>query len=181
MPKASRSHTREWWNWWIYRAVICVKECNYTFFEEYKRLEKLCSDMFGVSGSGVSAYIDHMKFLPDAQSNQIYGWNVDLKALIRLRHYRNQLAHGTPFDELLATQEDIDWLMDFYDRVLRQEDPLALVAKQNQKLREEKDTRQTCNPNYRKPVRTGMFLCVVAIVLLVFALLYLGIIALVYF
>ncbi len=128
-----------------------MENVNYTFFEEFKRLEALCNDVFGVSGSGVTVYVDHMKLLPASYSSQFSTWDTDLKTLIRLRHYRNKLAHGTPFDSILATQEDIEWLLEFYDRILKQQDPLAQVEKERQQILRQKLVKQPHHTSYTQP------------------------------
>ena len=63
------------------------------FFETYKRLDRLCSDVFGLRNGGVTRYIDELKAIG-------YGCTEDCKTLKRLRHIRNQMAH----DELLITR-----------------------------------------------------------------------------
>ena len=52
------------------------------FMNSYKRLEKICGEMFDVD-RGVSAYIDEMNNNPDG-SYTISGWDDDLK---NLKHY----------------------------------------------------------------------------------------------
>lgn len=101
---------------------------NYVFFDEFKRLEKLCNDIFGVT-NGVTCYINSMKATQVRDHYGITDWDADLTRLISLRHKRNLLSHEASFEEQLCTQEDIDWLCDFYDRIINRDDPLALTAK----------------------------------------------------
>ena len=56
------------------------------FFETYKRLDRLCSDVFGLRNGGVTRYIDELKAIGSEYSE-------DCKTLKRLRHIRNQMAH----------------------------------------------------------------------------------------
>ena len=53
------------------------------FTNSYKRLEKLCNEIYD-SYHGISAYIDDMAKLTSA-SFYVFNWNDDLK---QLKHYR---------------------------------------------------------------------------------------------
>ena len=55
-----------------------------------------------------------------------------MEQLIRLRHIRNNLAHAPgAFDEETCTQKDINWVQDFYERILHQLDPIAMLYQKN--------------------------------------------------
>ena len=90
------------------------------FFETYKRLDRLCSDVFGLRNGGVTRYIDELNAIG-------YGCTEDCKTLKRLRHIRNQMAHdeGT-FDYQMCDRDDIIWLNAFYNRIMKRTDPLAV-------------------------------------------------------
>lgn len=110
---------------------------NYVFFEEFKRLDKLCGEIYNAQ-NGVTHYIDDMKTVPGFEYRAIPNWDSDLQQLLRLRHIRNNLAHAEDaFLEETCTQKEIDWLRDFYQRILKQSDPMALRY-QNAREREEK-------------------------------------------
>jgi hypothetical protein len=112
-----------------------MKNINYTFFEEFKRLDKLCGDLYQ-QPRGVTLYIDEMQSTYEKGCQKIPGWYSDLKQLKHLRHIRNYLAHEEDaFSEDLCEQEDIDWVRSFYRRILNQTDPLALLYKQQQSKR----------------------------------------------
>lgn len=97
------------------------------FFEEYKKLDRLCGDIYR-DQHGISHYIDDMKTKSHADSCDIPGWKTDLNQLIRIRHIRNQMAHAEgAFEEELCTQYDIDWIRNFYQRILAQADPCAML------------------------------------------------------
>lgn len=114
-------------------ALPCLEEkvetTNYQFLEEYKKLDKLCREMYE-SDKGVTSYIDDMKGTPNTKSDKVRGWSSDLRTLIHLRHIRNRLSHdvGT-FDTDICTQEDIDALMYFHGRILNGTDPLSQLTK----------------------------------------------------
>lgn len=106
---------------------------NEQFLEEYKRLDKLCRDMYR-SDRGVTEYIEHMKQITVGERRFVSTWDSDLRRLIDLRHIRNQLTHevGTWHADV-CTQEDVAWLRAFYERICRAEDPVGqLTKKRNQ-------------------------------------------------
>lgn len=100
---------------------------NHDLFEEFKHLDKLCGEIYGEQ-HGVTHYIDDMKMAPVSDYRRIPNWKEDLEQLIRLRHIRNYLAHTEgAFEENACTSTDIEWSRDFYERILNQSDPLALL------------------------------------------------------
>lgn len=104
-----------------------MNNINYSFFEEFKRLDKLCGELYG-SQHGVSHYIDDMKCASANACFCIPGWNTDLKQLIQVRHLRNRLAHAeNAFDTEICSSKDVEWIQNFHKRILTQSDPLALL------------------------------------------------------
>lgn len=105
---------------------------NFIFFEEFKHLDKLCGELYDVEKDGVTSYIDDMKSVVQYDYRQIPNWKQDLEQLIRMRHIRNNLAHAPgAFDEESCTQKDINWVQDFYERILHQLDPIAMLYQKN--------------------------------------------------
>ena len=99
-----------------------------SFMDSYKRLERLCGDVMG-DDRRVSAYIDEMVRLADG-SRRISGWDSDLKQLKHYRWARNQIAHEPDcYEEELCGAEDVEWIENFYDRIMTQTDPLALYRR----------------------------------------------------
>jgi hypothetical protein len=106
-----------------------MNNLNLIFLEEYKQLDKLCSELYD-DQPGVTSYINEMKNVNWNDAREISNWKSDLSDLIRLRHIRNHLAHTEgAFDEKLCTSEDVNWVKAFRDRILKQTDPLALLQK----------------------------------------------------
>jgi hypothetical protein len=104
-----------------------MNNLNLIFLEEYKQLDKLCSELYD-GQPGVTSYINGMKNVNWNDSREISNWKSDLSNLIRLRHIRNHLAHTEgAFDEKLCTSDDVNWVKDFRNRILRQTDPLAML------------------------------------------------------
>lgn len=100
---------------------------NFVFFEEFKKLEKLCNDIYATH-NGVIRYIDDMKTVSYSEFHNIPNWGTDLNTLKRLRHIRNNLAHTEgAFEENICTQSDVEWVQVFHKRILNQTDPLAML------------------------------------------------------
>lgn len=96
------------------------------FFEEYKRLDRLCSDMFS-SRIGVSAYIEAMEAKAAQGQFLISSWDSDYRALKHIRWVRNQIAHDSGVVQI-SSDSDLIFTEDFYRRVLSRQDPLALLT-----------------------------------------------------
>lgn len=95
-------------------------------FEEYKRVDGICRDMFA-SQRGVSEYIEQMeRDFVDGQQ-RIPSWEQDYRALKRVRWLRNQIAHEMTATD--CTSNDVAYIRDFHDRLLHQEDPLAVLRR----------------------------------------------------
>lgn len=98
------------------------------FFEEYKRLDHLCGDLFG-SRAGVTAYLSQME-RDTFEGRRIPNWDADYQMLKRFRHLRARLAHEEcAFETLDISQRDIADIQAFHKRILSQNDPLALLEK----------------------------------------------------
>ena len=77
------------------------------FFDEYKKLDKLCSEMYGINSGGVTCYLNEMMAVPVMQRNRIPEWNQTYDRLRELRHIRNQMAHGEgSFEDYPCSEED---------------------------------------------------------------------------
>lgn len=106
-----------------------MNNLNLIFLEEYKHLDKLCSELYD-GQPGVTNYINDMKSMDWNDARDIPNWKADLSNLIRLRHIRNHLAHTEgAFGEKLCTNEDVNLVKDFRNRILKQTDPLSLLGK----------------------------------------------------
>jgi len=99
-----------------------MQELDNKFFEEYKRLDKLCSEILSCQ-NGVSEYILQMERTSSGQY-KISSWNDDYKKLKHLRWVRNQIAHNTS-GYMISEETDLLEVIDFYDRIMSQNDPFA--------------------------------------------------------
>lgn len=140
-----------------------MNNLNYVFFEEFKRLEKLCNEIYKVH-NGITCYIDDMT----ATYNNYYNvpnWQSDLKQLKRLRHIRNNLAHEEgAFSQNLCTQNDVKWVRTFYQRIVNQSDPLSIQRRSSQ-------TYQASNSSALSTIiTTSIVIIVILAILMAFGL-----------
>lgn len=106
------------------------------FINEFKHLEKLCNEVYAQQ-HGVTQYIDEMTQKSRIASGVIYGWDSDLAKLKRVRHIRNNLVHESNYD-IDYDNSDIAFIRDFYNRILNQQDPLALLRRQTERIAQTK-------------------------------------------
>ena len=114
------------------------------FIDSYKRLEKLCSEMYG-NTSGVSSYIDDMKGTPIG-ARYVAGWEEDLKRLKHYRWVRNQISHvpGCTEENMCEPGDDL-WLDNFHSRIMSGTDPLTLYREATEPKRVQRP-KQTYTP-----------------------------------
>ena len=106
---------------------------NIIFFDEYKKLDKLCSEMYGKNSGGVTCYLNDMMAVPVMQRNRIPEWNQTYDRLRELRHIRNQMAHGEgSFEDYPCSEEDVLWLFEFRSKIMHISDPLAVHRRQTE-------------------------------------------------
>ena len=106
------------------------------FLDEYKYVDKICREMFGTE-KGVTTYIEQLDETPMTVRYWITEWNNEYRQLKHIRWLRNQIAHSTGYVE--CTQSDLDWLKDFHNRLLTQQD---LLAKAHRVIQESQIQRQ---------------------------------------
>ena len=103
------------------------------FFDEYKKLDKFCSEMYGKNSGGVTCYLNDMMAVPVMQRNRIPEWNQTYDRLRELRHIRNQMAHGEgSFEDYPCSEEDVLWLFEFRSKIMHISDPLAVYRRQTE-------------------------------------------------
>lgn len=99
-----------------------------SFIDSYKRLEKLCSEIYN-DNHGITSYIDEMIRTPIG-SRFVPGWDEDLKQLKHYRWVRNQIVHEPNCtEENMCEYGDAQWLDSFRSRIMAANDPLALYRK----------------------------------------------------
>ena len=104
--------------------------------DEYKYVDKICREMLGTE-KGVTAYIEQLDETPMTVRYWITEWNDEYRQLKHIRWLRNQIVHSTGNVE--CTQSDLDWLKDFHNRLLTQQD---LLAKAHRVIKESQIQRQ---------------------------------------
>lgn len=104
------------------------------FINAFKHLEKLCNEIYG-GQHGVTQYIDEMDRTSPFSARKIFGWTEDYESLKHVRHIRNAMVHDDSDYDTDYTFEDVQFMKNFYDRIMNQQDPLALLRKQNEAAR----------------------------------------------
>ena len=145
-----------------------------SFIDSYKRLEKICNEMYG-DNHGLSTYIDEMINNPSG-SRYVHGWDADLKQLKHCRWIRNKIVHEPGCtEENMCDTDDIQWLNDFYSRIMTSNDPLALYHKVKNSQRSSTQQRTPTNTQHTSmPPRPsgcltyliGVLFVVVAVILI---------------
>ncbi len=145
-----------------------MNRVNVEFFETYKKIDRLCAQMYGLSGGGVTAYIDDMK-AHTYGARRPDNWNVTFNTLRRLRHMRNEMAHDEGgFDTVMCTNEDIYWLNSFYDALMHGRDPLSCICR-GQTQMPVNNAYYAASSNYNKShLGLGKSVATVIILLLIF-------------
>lgn len=138
------------------------------FMDSYKRLEKLCGEVMN-DDHRVSAYIDAMTNTPRG-AMVVKGWEEDLKQLKHLRWMRNQIAHNPECTEkTMCKPSDAQWVDGFYDRIMKQTDPLAMYRKALSRKRSNASKKASEKRRKRKVGQTlvGFVLAIVVMFALV--------------
>lgn len=107
--------------------VILLHELDNHFFEAYKRLDRLCADLYS-GNNGISAYIADMESKTAKGRLSVPSWDSDCKNLKHVRWVRNRIAHESALMQVSETS-DLTFVKNFYDRILSEEDPLTLLRK----------------------------------------------------
>lgn len=117
-------------------------EAEARLFDEYKRVDNICRDMYS-SQSGVSQYITEMELHSFRGRSTVLSWDEDYRKLKYIRWLRNQIAHNSSATD--CNDEDVEWLENFHCRLLKCQDPLALLENANRerlKLLENSNRKQ---------------------------------------
>ena len=158
-----------------------MQRLDHEFFEEYKRLERLCSDLYACK-NGVSCYLSDMEAQERIGKRADPAWEDTYEDLRRLRWLRNKLAHDAVWGQL-CTYKDLERMDAFHDAILSGEDPLTKLRKFQEKTlpqhgsgKKERHPPDPSGPRRRSrptPVwRTLFFLYAAALLLAVFWLVY---------
>ncbi len=124
------------------------------FFETYKRLDNLCKDLLR-SDKGVTTYIFEMEQCASS-AYQINGWKDDYEKLKYYRHIRNKIAHEPGCVETdFCSVRDVEWLEQFYQRILNREDPLALYENMRMTYKMTYDTKEMLEDSYQRSPENG--------------------------
>lgn len=128
------------------------------FFEAYKRLDRLCADLYGdwdANKAGVTAYIEDMKSR-DARGRQLVpAWDADRQSLKHVRDVRNRIAHEAAAGQV-AQPSDLDFVEELHQRLLSGTDPLTSLWKAEKRQTEQrKRPPSQAAPNRTAPSRAA--------------------------
>ena len=135
------------------------------FFEEYKRLDRLCADLFSCAGGGVTAYLDEMDRADARGKARVPSWESDRKTLKHLRFVRNRIAHEAN-DTAVSQKEDLAAVKDYYSRILHERDPLALLRQAEKPSPRKAGTKTAAKKGNGRAAVLAMFIVVVLLVIL---------------
>lgn len=110
------------------------------FFNFYKQLDKLCSDMYDCRG-GISAYITDMDANKADGERLVPCWQGVYKDLKHVRHIRNQIAHEAD-NCRFSEKSDLEFARRFYKSLVSGKDPLALLRKARKSKRKTENARR---------------------------------------
>ena len=103
--------------------VFLLQEPDNEFFEAYKRLDRLCSDMYSCR-NGVSQYIEDMEHASYREQLAVPSWEQAYQTLKHLRRIRNQIAHDSGQVQI-CEECDIQNANAFYNNIIAGRDPLT--------------------------------------------------------
>ena len=115
-----------------------MKNYNSEFFDEFKRLDKLCREIYGRSADnklGVTLYLEDMASKTSTGVTLVPNWKSDYNRLRHLRSVRNELAHSPDtFSQAMCSLDDVEFIRSFYSRITSRTDPLSLYEKKHQRI-----------------------------------------------
>lgn len=118
------------------------------FFDSYKELERICSDIYGTVG-GVSRYIENMEAIAVSGRNVVENWDRDYKTLKHLRWVRNKIAHETSVTPI-STEDDLADLEAFKRRIVTVCDPLATLRRRQEEAWRNAEARRMAEARQRE-------------------------------
>lgn len=130
---------------------------------QYIRLDKLCKDYLA-SDKGITTYIEYLDKIGK------HKYQDDYTRLKKYRRIRNEMAHENDPDEIYTCDySDIDWLINFHQRILEQSDPLALERKKVHVMSESKIKSDDLSiENHQvKTGRINIFILLVIVILFI--------------
>ena len=102
---------------------VFLQEPDNEFFEAYKHLDRLCSDMYSCR-NGVSQYIEDMEHTSYREQLAVPSWEQAYQTLKHLRRIRNQIAHDSGQVQI-CEECDIQDANAFYNNIIAGRDPLT--------------------------------------------------------
>jgi len=134
-----------------------MNNLNYEFFDEFKRLDNICRDIYGNTPDnklGVTLYLEDMDKKGNQASFKVRNWSSDYARLKNARNLRNELSHSrNSFSCDICSQEDIEFVRTFRLRILNQTDPLSFYRNPTIQQRPSKISQPQRMPQVAHSVR----------------------------
>lgn len=113
---------------------------NYEFFEEFTKLNKTCVSVYQAE-EGTLGYLEQMRSVSTVGADLVPHWIENLEQLHRYRTVYQALCQSPDaFEECLCTREDVDWIVEFRNKIMDRKDPMAQL--QLKGYRAEDDAKQ---------------------------------------
>ena len=139
------------------------------FMQSYKHLDMLLKDMNGI---GISGYINEMDNYPEGRY-EVHDWTNDYKGLKHYRWIRNQIVHERDAsEENMTDDEDTLWIDSFYNKVIRQQDPLALYFKSVKSNKKVDENNKNYNPKSENKDNKYSINLIILLILIIFLVVY---------
>lgn len=150
-----------------------MKEIEMKFLDEYKKLDRLCQDMYSTS-QGITEYINRMELFSNDGKYLIDRWDSDYFTLKHLRWIRNKIVHN--LEETDCSLEDLQSLTEFHQQILNREDSLALLymMKQKQYVRNQVFQQDKKNMRYKKQNILNMFNITIILIIVILVIIVLN-------
>lgn len=104
-----------------------MTETDNLFFEEYKKLDKLCSDIYN-DKYGISTYIKDMEDNDYIGQKAVKSWHRVYKSLKNIRWLRSQIAHEVNTTGI-CTYDDIEFIQKFYNQIFASTNPISQLER----------------------------------------------------
>ncbi len=130
-----------------------MREMNMNFLEEYKSADNFIKDAFK-STDGITEYIRRMETANDRGIRAVATWRDDYRSLKHVRWVRNQLVHEVGYDSDICELNDLRFVKQFRTKLMKCEDPLALLEKYERAARKRTSSGQRTGTQKQTGSRT---------------------------
>jgi hypothetical protein len=103
---------------------------NKNFYDEYAYFDSVLAEHFGVEENGVDEYIKRMKHAVIDVRDVLPEWDSTIARLEKMKaRYLGLNTFEDSFDDYQGKDEDVVWMLIFYEKMDQDADPLAKYSK----------------------------------------------------